>query len=290
MASAKSRDEFIWYVLSLRSELTATNIKPVKFYFREEIELGLYSKNDDEKKMKLPPGEPIEMDAAKFNDWSQHKDTQKQKDIDETETVWSTVYTEKPLNEDDFEIIKTIGRGAFGKVNLCIKKDNQELYALKIMAKGDVISKDQIKAIKSEKDILMEMNHPFLVCLEFCFHSPKRIYFGMKFLQGGELFQYLRVKRRFSEENSKFYAAQILLALEYLHSKNIIYRDLKPENIMLDAEGYIRMVDFGVCKRLASADARTDTIVGTPEYLPPEIIIQKGHSLSADWWSFGIFM
>ena len=228
--------------------------------------------------MKLPPGEPIEMDAAKFNDWSQHKDTQKQKDIDETETVWSTVYTEKPLNEDDFEIIKTIGRGAFGKVNLCIKKDNQELYALKIMAKGDVISKDQIKAIKSEKDILMEMNHPFLVCLEFCFHSPKRIYFGMKFLQGGELFQYLRVKRRFSEENSKFYAAQILLALEYLHSKNIIYRDLKPENIMLDAEGYIRMVDFGVCKRLASADARTDTIVGTPEYLPPEIIIQKGHS------------
>ena len=112
----------------------------------------------------------------------------------------------------------------------------------------------------------------------------------MRFVRGGELFMHLRQAQRFSEERAKFYAIQVAMALGYLHDQNIIYRDLKPENIMLDKNGYIRMVDFGVCKRLVSAEAKAHTIVGTPEYLPPEIIIQKGHTKTADWWSFGIFL
>ena len=158
------------------------------------------------------------------------------------------------------------------------------------MSKADIIERNKIDEMKTEKNILEQMNHEFLVGLEFCFTNPSRIFFGMKFLQGGELFQHLRIKRRFPEAATKFYAAQVLLALEYLHKKNIIYRDLKPENIMLDKNGYLKLVDFGVCKQLTSSDARTMSIVGTPEYLPPEIIVQKGHDKTADWWSFGILI
>ena len=176
--------------------------------------MGVYTKNDDDNKSKLPPGEPIEMTSEGFENWRTQKNEKKKFDVDQTETIFNknTKDVNQDITEEDFEIIKVLGRGAFGKVNLCIKKDTNDLYAVKIMSKADIIERNQVDQIKSEKDILVEMNHQFLVSLEFCFHSPTRIYFGMRFLQGGELFQHLKAKKRFTEQASKFYAAQILLA------------------------------------------------------------------------------
>ena len=292
LSSNGSRDDFIWYCLKLRERLNVENLEPIKFYFRENIELGIYTKNENEKKEKLPPGKPIEMTADTFIQWKKQKDQAQKMSIEQTETIFNKLSADidSKLTEDNFEIIRVLGRGAFGKVNLCVKKDTRELYAIKIISKAEIIERGHIDQIKSEKDILVEMNHPFQVSLEFCFHNPTRIFFGMKFQQGGELFQQLKSRGRFPEYTCKFYAAQILLAFEFLHQKNIIYRDLKPENVMLESNGYLKIVDFGVCKRLSTSDARAQTIVGTAEYLPPEIIIQKGHNKSADWWSFGIFL
>jgi len=133
------------------------------------------------------------------------------------------------------------------------------------------------------------VNHPFLVNLEFAFQTPDKIFFVIQFLRGGELFQHLRNVRRFSEDRARFYSAEIILALDYLHAKDIIYRDLKPENILLDDEGHICLTDFGLAKYVGNG-TKANTFVGTPEYLAPEIITGIGHSKPADWWSLGILL
>jgi serum/glucocorticoid-regulated kinase 2 len=137
------------------------------------------------------------MTAEQFNNYYSERNMKKLEESKNTVTILSS--DGKQLTENDFEIIKVLGRGAFGKVILTQKKDDGELYAVKIMNKGDVIEKNQIEQIKTEKDILEKVRHPFLVGLEYCFHSPSRIYFVMKFMQGGELFQHLKKVKRFSE-------------------------------------------------------------------------------------------
>jgi serine/threonine protein kinase len=111
----------------------------------------------------------------------------------------------------------------------------------------------------------------------------------MKFLQGGDMFTHIYNTKKFSEPHAKFYIAQIFLALEYFHTKNIIYRDLKPENVMMETNGYLKLVDFGICKKLEGSDDKTSTFIGTPEYLSPEVILGKGYGLASDWWALGIF-
>lgn len=173
---------------------------------------------------------------------------------------------------------------------LLVKKDTGQPYAVKILKKIEIIQKDAMQKVRNEKDILIQNDHPFLVSLEFCFHSPERIYFGMKFLQGGMLLSHIQANGFFQEDQARFYAAQVLLALEYLHQRNIAYRDLKPENVVMDTNGYLKLVDYGICKTLAGHDSVTKSIVGSKEYLPPEVIAQKGHNKMADWWCFGILM
>lgn len=136
---------------------------------------------------------------------------------------------------------------------------------------------------------IIQVNHPFLVNLEFAFQTPEKIFFVMKFMRGGELFQHLRNFRRFPEQQTRFYAMEIILALEYLHSKEIIYRDLKPENILMDDDGHICLTDFGLSKCVENF-TKTNTFVGTPEYLAPEIITGIGHYKPADWWSLGVLL
>lgn len=194
------------------------------------------------------------------------------------------------VTPDDFEHIKVIGRGYFGKVTqVKYKKDNM-IYALKSLKKCKLKEEKHIEHTKTERKILELVQHPFIVSLKFAFQTDKKLYFVMDCYNGGELFYHLRTKGRFTEQHAKFYLSQIVLALEFLHSKKIIYRDLKPENIVLDKSGYIKLTDFGLAKENIGDDVTTQTFCGTPEYLAPEIIRGDKYGKGVDNWCLGILL
>ena len=207
----------------------------------------------------------------------------------QSNTVFSSHKDVKEVKLDDFKVLKVIGRGSFGKVCLVEYMPTHEIYAMKSLKKDILIEQEQIENTLLEKEILQTIDYPLLCGLVFCFQTEERIYFVMPFLSGGELFQHLRKFRTFGEDKVRFYGAQIALALEYLHSKGIVYRDLKPENILMDDKGYLRLADFGMAKKL-QGDEKAMSFCGTPEYLAPEIITMEGHDKNADWWSFGILL
>lgn len=177
------------------------------------------------------------------------------------------------------------------QVMLVRKKDTGRVFAMKVLNKKTIVERNEVEHTKSERAILMKLNHPFLVRLHYSFQTADKLYFIMDFINGGELFFHLQKDRRFTEDRVRFYAAEIASGLEYLHSQGVIYRDLKPENLLLTAEGHIIMTDFGLSKEgLAGSDDRTSTFCGTPEYLAPEILDGKGYGKAVDWWSFGTLM
>ena len=206
-----------------------------------------------------------------------------------TNTIFSKHKTIKTVSLEDFQVLKILGRGSFGKVSLVQYKGSDQYYAMKSLKKDVLLDQDQVESTILEKKILESLDHPFLVGLVFCFQTVERIYFVMPFIRGGELFQHLRTERFFKEEKVRFYAASIGLALDYLHSKGIIYRDIKPENILIGEDGYLKLIDFGMAKIIKN-DEKATSFCGTPEYLAPEIITGEGHNRAADWWSFGILI
>lgn len=191
---------------------------------------------------------------------------------------------------DDFELISIIGRGTFGKVYLVRNKLQDKYYAMKVIRKDVVIQHESVESLQVEKLILNQVNHPFIIGMDYVFQKAYRIYFIMQFIQGGELFKHLSEQKRFSEQKTKFYAAQIALALGYLHESNIIYRDLKPENILLNDDGYIMLADFGLAKIVQQDSEEPNSFCGTPEYLSPEMIVGSGHDKTLDWWALGILI
>ncbi|KAF0544487.1 Pkinase-domain-containing protein [Gigaspora margarita] len=193
------------------------------------------------------------------------------------------------LKPSSFEILKLIGKGNFGKVFQVRKKDTNRIYAMKVLHKQDLIERREVEHTLAEKNILIQAEAcPFLVGLKFSFQTRTHLYLVTDFMNGGELFWHLQNEIRLSEERAKFYAAEIVLALEHLHKYNIVYRDLKPENILLDATGHIALCDFGLCKENLSAGQTTNTFCGTSEYLAPEVLVECGYNQSVDWWSLGI--
>ena len=189
----------------------------------------------------------------------------------------------------DFEKLKTVGLGSYGRVRLCKQKKTGEIFVMKILKKNEIIKQKQVDHVYSEFNILSTLKHPFIVQLVgFNFEDPKYIYFVLEYIQGGELFTLLRTKGTFSVPQTKFYIAHIITIFEYLHSKNIVYRDLKPENILINKNGYLKLTDFGFAKILENE--KTYTLCGTPEYLAPEIILNKGHGKAVDWWTLGILL
>ena len=206
-----------------------------------------------------------------------------------TDTLYSSHKEVKSVKEEDFKILKVIGRGSYAKVCLVEYLPRNEIYAMKSLKKDLLIQAEQVQSTLLEKEIMETVNHPFILNLVFCFQTEERINFVMPFIPGGELFQELRRTRFFSESRAKFYIAQIALAIQYLHDKDIVYRDLKPENVLIDEKGYLRLADFGLSKKLKN-DELTNSFCGTPEYLAPEIVIQKGHDKNVDWWSLGIIL
>ncbi|CAF1055653.1 unnamed protein product [Didymodactylos carnosus] len=186
---------------------------------------------------------------------------------------------------DRLELSKTVGTGSYGRVLLVRDRETSVYHALKIFSITHVVQSRQTEHVKSEKEILAAIKHPFIVKLHWTHHSEQFLYMLLDYLPGGELFTYMRRKGSFDLKTSIFYAAEITSALEYLHSLQIVYRDLKPENILLDAEGHVKIVDFGFAKKIMN---KTFTTCGTPDYLSPELFKGTGHNKSTDWWSLGI--
>ncbi|KAJ9666166.1 cytochrome c oxidase subunit 1 [Coniosporium apollinis] len=204
-------------------------------------------------------------------------------------------HSNKHLRCQDFELLKTLGTGTFARVWLARlanpkEGDEDKVFALKILRKVDVIRLKQVEHVRNERNILaMVAGHPFITTMIASFQDHDTLYMLLDYCPGGEVFSYLRRARRFNEPTSQFYAAEICLIIEFLHeSEGIAYRDLKPENILIDAEGHLKLVDFGFAKKVD--DRETYTLCGTPEYLAPEVIRNTGHGCAVDWWAFGILI
>jgi len=198
---------------------------------------------------------------------------------------------EEKVTIKDFDLLNVVGKGSFGKVMQVRKKDNGRIYAMKVLNKKTIIERNELVHTKAEKNILQKLIHPFLVNLLYAFQTEDKLYFVMDYINGGELFFHLQKEEKFSDDRVRFYCAEIVCGLEYLHVKGVLYRDLKPENILLTEDGHICMTDFGISKEgLVSDNDRTATFCGTPEYLAPEILQGLPYGKAVDWWSFGTLM
>jgi len=191
---------------------------------------------------------------------------------------------EKPKFKD-LDVKQILGVGSFGRVKLVIHKPTKQVYALKCMRKAQVIAMKQDKHTVNEKNILAKMRHPFVLQLVQTYQDPGELYMLMQLALGGELFSLLGKQAPLKDWPAKFYVSSVVAMFSYMHALKFVYRDLKPENLLLDADGYLKLIDFGFAKELSD---KTFTLCGTPEYLAPEIILNKGHSFGADWWCVGI--
>ncbi|KAN0076465.1 Protein kinase-like domain containing protein [Elaphomyces granulatus] len=196
----------------------------------------------------------------------------------------------RSMKLEDFELLKVVGKGSFGKVMQVMKKDTGRIYALKTIRKAHIISRSEVAHTLAERSVLAQINNPFIVPLKFSFQSPEKLYLVLAFVNGGELFHHLQREQRFDINRARFYTAELLCALECLHGFKVIYRDLKPENILLDYTGHIALCDFGLCKLDMKDEDRTNTFCGTPEYLAPELLQGNGYTKSVDWWTLGVLL
>ncbi|CAL4062293.1 unnamed protein product, partial [Meganyctiphanes norvegica] len=194
----------------------------------------------------------------------------------------------RKITLDNFEFLKVLGKGTFGKVILCREKSSNHFYAIKILRKDVIIKRDEVAHTLTENRVLQRVDHPFLTYLKYSFQTNDRLCFVMEYVNGGELFFHLNAERIFPEERAKFYGAEICCALGYLHERNVIYRDLKLENLLLDADGHIKIADFGLCKEDISYGSTTRTFCGTPEYLAPEVLEENDYGRGVDWWGYGV--
>ena len=191
------------------------------------------------------------------------------------------------LQLDEYELLKALGEGSFGRVYIARHKTSGQYWAFKQLKKYEIIKSKQVDHLKNEVYILNSISHPFIVKMAGMTQDNRFLYIGMEFVVGGELFTYLRRVVRFPKLQTALYTAQVTLMFEHLHANNVIYRDLKPENLLIDGEGYLKLTDFGFAKIVEN---RTYTLCGTPEYIAPEIILNKGHGKGVDWWTVGVLI
>ncbi|GAA5980922.1 hypothetical protein JCM5350_004766 [Sporobolomyces pararoseus] len=202
------------------------------------------------------------------------------------------VRSQRRIGLDDFNFLAVLGKGNFGKVMLAEEKKSSQLYAIKVLKKEFIIENDEVESTKSEKRVFLAAareRHPFLLGLHSCFQTETRIYFVMEYVSGGDLMLHIQ-REQFTPRRAKFYAAEVLLALEYFHRMGIVYRDLKLDNILLTLDGHVKVADYGLCKEDMSFGKTTSTFCGTPEFMAPEIILEQRYGRAVDWWAFGVLI
>ncbi|KAM0753436.1 hypothetical protein T439DRAFT_297773 [Meredithblackwellia eburnea MCA 4105] len=199
---------------------------------------------------------------------------------------------QRRIGLDDFNFLAVLGKGNFGKVMLAEEKRTSQLYAIKVLKKEFIIENDEVESTKSEKRVFLAAareRHPFLLGLHSCFQTETRIYFVMEYVSGGDLMLHIQ-REQFTPRRAKFYAAEVLLALEYFHQNGIVYRDLKLDNILLTLDGHVKVADYGLCKEEMWFGSTTSTFCGTPEFMAPEIILEQRYGRAVDWWAFGVLI
>ena len=191
---------------------------------------------------------------------------------------------------DDFTLLKVVGEGAFARqVALARNASTNNLCVIKTLDKGNLIRRKQVVHTITEKRVLQQLtDHPFIVKLYDAFQTPDDLHFVLEWCQGGELFYHIQRIERFTQDQTRFFTAEILCALEHIHASHIVYRDLKPENVLLDAQGHVRLADFGFAKdKMDQPSKRTFSFCGSPQYLSPEMVLRQGHTIATDLWAFG---
>jgi serine/threonine protein kinase len=198
----------------------------------------------------------------------------------------SSTINKNILNKNIFKFLYVIGKGGFSKVWKIQSKKTKTIYALKEMSKLKIIDKKSEKSINSEREFLSKLNHPFIVNMHYAFQDKQNLYLIMDILNGGDLRYHISRYRKFSEEQTRFFIANIIYSLQYIHSNNVIHRDIKPENLILDEKGYVRITDFGIAKE-NMPDNSSETS-GTPGYMAPEVMKAKNHSFAVDFFAIGV--
>jgi len=199
-------------------------------------------------------------------------------------------FQDSKIGLENFDLLTIVGTGKYGKVVKVKEKSTGKMYAMKVLNKKSILDEQQVQHTIAERNILMKIKHPFLMKLHYAFQTAEKLALVMDFVNGGDLFYHLQLQphRRFDNARVRFYAAEIALGIEHLHEMGILYRDLKPENVLIDAEGHIRLTDFGLSKEgFFKTNDRTSTFCGTPEYLAPEILEGGDYNNAVDWWAFG---
>jgi p70 ribosomal S6 kinase len=247
--------------------------------------------------------EPVETDHAADDDEYQHIEEGEitgpppsssfidSPNVDVIQISETTVNRGQQVGPKDFQLLKVLGKGGYGKVFQARKicgPNAGTIYAMKVLKKATIVRNQKDTAhTKAERNILEAVKNPFIVELMYAFQTGGKLYLILEYLSGGELFMQLEREGIFMEEAASFYLSEIICGLEHLHSLGIIYRDLKPENILLDTKGHVKLTDFGLCKESIEGDAITHTFCGTIEYMAPEILMRTGHGKAVDWWSLG---
>ena len=243
--------------------------------------------NENQKNQKIIPLLDLQESQEKNNLLSPKNSHEKYKDKD----AYQSKDFKSKITLDDFQTVKVLGTGAFGKVSLVYNEELKRYFAMKALKKEYIKKYQQTKHTKEERKILETIDYPFISKLYYAFQTKKSLYMITEFMAGGEMFHHLHDCGHFDENRTRFYIAELVLAIDHLHKHNILYRDLKPENILLDEIGHIKLTDFGLSKIMNNIEKdKTYTVCGTPVYVAPEVLTGQGYDKLVDWWSLGVLL
>ncbi|KAI8795417.1 protein kinase C iota type-like isoform X1 [Biomphalaria glabrata] len=265
--------------------------------------LSKTSSNGDSKNLRVQKTLPVEYGQEEskveaMEEVVEDGDEEEEDHFHDAESNWSAKVEPSPggsdsgqLTLDHFQLLRVIGRGSYAKVLQVEHKKTKRIYAMKVIKKELVNDDEDIDWVQTEKHVFeAATNYPFLVGLHSCFQTASRLFFVIEFVNGGDLMFHMQRQRRLPEEHARFYAAEICLALNFLHERGIVYRDLKLDNVLLDSEGHIKLTDYGMCKEGLKPGDTTGTFCGTPNYIAPEILRGEEYDFSVDWWALGVLM
>jgi len=254
---------------------------------KEENNINFKMDNENQKNQKIIPLLDLQESQEKNNLLSPKNSHEKYKDKD----AYQSKDFKSKITLDDFQTVKVLGTGAFGKVSLVYNEELKRYFAMKALKKEYIKKYQQTKHTKEERKILETIDYPFISKLYYAFQTKKSLYMITEFMAGGEMFHHLHDCGHFDENRTRFYIAELVLAIDHLHKHNILYRDLKPENILLDEIGHIKLTDFGLSKIMNNIEKdKTYTVCGTPVYVAPEVLTGQGYDKLVDWWSLGVLL